>query len=117
MPKLAGIARISANSELLESLPGAELDLGGTERELKSGHRVYGSTEKIIPSTLTATIVWKNGTPIEDMRNFVDGVIIFEADIGESYSMENATITKTVKVKDESGEVTLEFGGDPAKKL
>ena len=116
MPKITGIARITANGELLESMPGAELDLGGSERELKSGFRVYGHTEKIAPAVLTVTIVWKNGTPIEDMRDFVDGVIIFESDIGESYSVENAVITKTVKVKDETGEVTLEFGGDPAKK-
>lgn len=115
MSKITGIARITANGELLETLPGAELDLGGEERELKSGHRVYGYTEKIMPSVLTTTIVWKNGTPVETLRNLVDGLIIFEADIGVSYSMENAVVTKTVKVKDESGEVTLEFGGDPAK--
>lgn len=117
MPKLTGIARITANGELLESMPGAELDLGGKEREMKSGHRVYGHTEKVVPSTLTCVIVWKNGTPIEDLRDIIDGVIIFESDIGESYSMENAVTTKTVKVKDESGEVNLEFMGDPAKPL
>lgn len=114
--KLAGIARIKVNGELLQSLPGAELDLGGFERELKSGYAVYGHTEKVMPSVLTCTIVWGNATPIEDLRNAVDSTITFEADIGVTYKVSNAVCTKTVKVKDESGEVTLEFGGDPAKK-
>lgn len=113
--KIGGIARIKVDGELLESLPGAELDLGGMERELKAGFRVYGHVEKVMPSMLTCTVVWKNETPIEDFRDLVDGLVLFESDNGKTYKVSNAVCTKTVKVKDESGEVTLEFGGDPAK--
>lgn len=116
MSKIAGIARIKANGELLESLPGAELDIGGFERELKSGHAVYGHVEKVMPSSVTCTIVWKFETPVEKLRDMVDGVILYEADNGVTYKISNAVLTKTIKLKDESGEVTLEFGGDPAKK-
>ena len=116
MSKLAGIARIKVNGELLQSLPGASLDLGGFERELKSGHAVYGHTEKVMPAMVTCTIVWANATPIEDLRNAVDSTITFEADNGITYKISNAVCTKTVKVKDGDGEVELEFGGDPAKK-
>lgn len=113
--KISGIARIKMDGELLESLPGAELDLGGVEREMKTGHRVYGYTEKVMPSVLTCSIVWKNETPIEDIRKLTDGLILFESDNGITYKVSNAVCTKTVKVKDESGEVALEFGGDPAE--
>lgn len=112
--KISGIARIKVDGELLESLPGAELDLGGFERELKSGHRVYGHTEKIVPSMLTCTIVWKNETPLETLRDTIGGVITFESDNGKKYKCSNMALLKTIKVKDESGEVPLEFGGDPA---
>lgn len=115
MSKITGIARIKVDGELLESIPGAELDLGGYERELKSGHRVYGYTEKVKPSDLQCTIVWKNVTPLEDLRNTVDGLITFESDVGKTYQIENAVILETPKVKDESGECPLHFGGDPAK--
>ena len=115
MARISGIARISVDGELLESLPGAELELGGKERELKSGHRVYGHTEKVVPSMLKCTIVWKNETPLETLRNLVDGLIIFESDNGKSYQMANAVILKPPTVKDENGEVPREFGGDPAE--
>ena len=66
MSKITGIARIKVNGELLESMPGAELDLGGYERTESVGHRVYGYTEKVMPSVLTCTFPWKAGAPIED---------------------------------------------------
>jgi len=115
MSKIAGIVRIKANGLLLESKPGATLDLGGKERELKAGHRVYGFTEKVVPAMCTCTVYWKAGTPLETLREMTEGLITFEADIGETYQISNATLTKTLKVKDETGEVDLEFGGDAAE--
>lgn len=116
MALITGIVRIKINGELLESKPGAELELGGKERELRSGHRVYGYTEKVVPSMLTCTVYWKAGTPIETWRNLTDGLVTFESDVGETYQINNATLLKTPKVKDESGEVDLEIGGDAAEK-
>jgi len=113
--KIAGIARIKVDGALLASMPGAELDLGGVERPEVTGHRVYGFTEKIMPSVLTCTIAWKFETPIEALRNLTEGLILFEADIGVTYKISNAWCSATVKVKDESGEITLEFKGDAAK--
>lgn len=117
MAKITGIVRLTMNGELLESLPEAELDLGGEEKESVSGHRVYGTRSKIMPSKLTCTVVWKNGSPIEDLRNFTDGTGIFQSDNGEAYTIDNLTRTAIPKVKGGSGEVDFEFEGDPAKKL
>jgi hypothetical protein len=113
--KLAGVARISVNGMLLESMPGAEIDLGGKEREQKVGRKVYGYMEKAIAATMTCTIVWKNGTPIEDIRNITEGLIVFEADIGVTYQIANAVLLKPPKFNDENGEWDLEFGGDTAE--
>lgn len=112
---ITGIARIKVDGELLESLPGAELDLGGYEAEAVTGHAVYGPREKVMPSVLTCTIAWKFETPIEKLRRLRNGVILFEADVGTTYRVNNAFTAKTVKVKDETGEITLEFQGEPAE--
>lgn len=117
MAKITGIARIKVDGELLESLPGAELDLGGMERDAKTGHRVYGYTEKVTPSTLTCSFPWKAGAPIEALRNMTEAVITFESDVGETYKVSNAFTSATLKVKDDDGEVPLEMKGDPAQLL
>lgn len=115
MSKITGIARIKMDGELLESMPGAELDLGGFEREEKTGHRLYGYTEKLMPAVLTCQIPWKAGAPIEAIRSLTDGVVLFESDAGETYKFSNAFTSSTVKVKDEDGMVDVEIKGDPAK--
>lgn len=118
MSLITGIVRIKVNGELLESKPEAELELGGKERELKSGHRVYGYTEKVVPSMLKCTIYWKAGTQalLETLRNLTDGLVTFESDVGETYQINNATLLKTPTVKGGDGEADLEIGGDPAEK-
>jgi hypothetical protein len=117
MAKLAGVVRVSANGELLETLPEAKLMLGGEENETVSGHRVYGARGKIVPSKLSITLVWKNGSPIETLRNMRDGTAVFEADIGEAYTVDGLNPTTTPEITGGSGEVTMEFEGNPAKKL
>ncbi len=101
----------------METLPEAELDLGGPATESVMGHRRYGSREKIMPSKLTCTMVWKAGAPIEDLRKLRDGTAVFESDVGESYTVDNMDIVNPPVLKGGSGEVPLEFEGDPAKKL
>jgi hypothetical protein len=115
MSKIAGIARIKVNGELLESLPGAKLRLGGVKRKPKSGHRFYGFCEEVVHSEMECTIVWKNETPIETIRNFTDGVINFEADNGITYMMAMASIEEPPELSDGEGEVPLKFFGDVAE--
>jgi hypothetical protein len=112
MAKISGIVRIKVNGELLESVEGATLDVGGFERELMSGHRVYGHKEKIIPSVLACKIVWKFETPIETLRNLIDGLATFESDNGITYQINNLVCTKPPKL---DSEIDWEFGGDPAE--
>lgn len=113
--RILGIARIKADGELLESLEGAELTLGGeVPNEEKVGHRYYGTTYKTEPGRVKCTIVWKNETPIEMLRTFFDGVVLWEGDQGITYKISNATIKGSLVAKDGSGEVDVEFVGNPA---
>jgi hypothetical protein len=112
-----GIVKIKVDAELLESKPGAELDLGGEERELRTGWKVYGFTRKIVASGLKATFYWKPGSPVEKIRKLTAGTVTFEGDAGDIYEVTNAVTLKTLKIKDETGEVDVEIGGDPAEAL
>lgn len=115
--RIAGIARIKVNGELLESIPGAEIEFGGeVVKDMKKGHRVYGPTYEVVPSKVTCSVVWKNETPIEDFRTLFQGVILFEVDNGITYKCSNMYLMGSPKAKDDSGEIDLEFQGDPAKK-
>lgn len=115
MAKISGIARIKVNGELLESLPGAKLRLGGVKRKPKTGHRFYGHVEEFVQGELECTIVWKNETPIEDLRNLTDGIINFESDNGKTYMMAQAVIEDPPELSDGEGEVPLKFFGDAAE--
>ena len=113
--KISGVARIKIDGELTESMPGAELDIGGFKREMVAGHTVYGYTEKVMPSELTMKIVWKNGTPIETFRNLTAGLITFESDNGVTYQISNCVCLDPPKLTDDKGEISLKFGGDAAE--
>lgn len=117
MPQITGVVRITIDGELLESLPDAELDLGGDSTKSVMGHKRYGHTVEVMPSKLTCTIVWKSITPLEKLRGLIDGTAIFESDAGMSYTVDNCTLTKPPVLKGGSGEVPLEFEGDPAKEM
>lgn len=117
MSQISGVARIKVDSELLESLPGATLRLGGVNRKPKTGHRVYGFSEEVVQSEVEVTIVRKNGTPIEKLRKATASLITFEEDIGKVYMIANAVLENPPELTDGEGEVKLKFFGDPAKEI
>lgn len=112
--KVSGIARIKVNADLLESLPGAELDLGGFKRTAVLGHSNYGPREELMPSELTFKIVWRNSTQVETLRNAVDALVTFESDNGQTYQIANAFTAETIKVGDKDNDVSVKMQGDPA---
>lgn len=113
MPGIAGTVRITINGVTQSSLPGAELELGGEERELVAGLFVYGTKAKIVPSKLTFSIPWMEGAPIESLRKAQDATAVFDSNVGPAYTIDNLSTLMPPKIKD--GEASIEMGGDPAK--
>jgi len=115
MPQVTGIVKVYVNGELVRSKEGAELDLGGYEREMVVGHAVYGPKQKLMPSVCTFVIAHTADYSLKDLGDVIGGTLRFECDSGVSYVMTQATVTKTLKVKGGDGEVEVEMQGDPAE--
>ncbi len=112
-----GIAKVKVDGELLESLPGAKIDLGGTEREPVVGSfSVHGYVEKIKPALVECEISVGEGTDVKKLTDLVDATVQFECDTGQTYVVNNAFSTLTgVITEGEGGKVPLAFSGDPAE--
>lgn len=112
-------AWIKAGGALLETLPGAKLDLGGNERAPVVGnHSVHGYSETVKPAVLTCEISLTQGYSLEQLRNLVDATVTYEADTGQTYVMRGAFVSKTLSVSaGDGGKVALEFSGDPAQEM
>jgi len=114
MAKVTGIVKVYVNGTLHRSLEGASLDLGGYEREMVTGHSVYGYKEKVMPSACEFVLAHIADVTLTDLGKVVAGTLRFECDSGVTYLVTNACVTKTLKVKGGDGEVEVEMQGDPA---
>lgn len=112
-------AYIKTDGALLETMPGAKLDMGGNERTpVEGGNAMLGYSEKIKPGMLTCEIVLKQGTSLAKLSKIVDATITYEADTGQTYVIRHAYCAKTLSVTaGDGGKVALEFCGDPAEEM
>ena len=112
-------AYIKTDGALLETLPGAKLDLGGIERAPVPGsHSITGYTETIKPSMLTCEISLAQGDSLAALQKIKDATVTYEADTGQTYVMRAAFVTKTISITAaDGGKVALEFAGDPAQEM
>ena len=109
--KHLGKAYIKMDGALLESMPGATLDLGGDERTpLIGANAVLGYTVKPHPAKLDCKIALGTATKLEDFRTATNVTITFEADTGQTWNMANAVCMNPPVVGDgDGGHVPLSF--------
>ena len=114
-----GKAYIKMDGALLETLPGAKLDLGGVTREPVIGNnKVLGYAEKPKESMLECEIAVGRATDLEQFRQATDVTVTFEADTGQVWSIRNAWLVDPPQVSDsEGGKVPLKFAGPPADQV
>ncbi len=109
MAQVAGRVFITLNGQRLRSKEGASLEAGGIEREAAiSDSGVDGYTEKITAPKVDCKISLTGDVKLADLQAFRDGTLVFEADIGRTYTLTNAWCATPPKV--EKGEVSLTFG-------
>ena len=114
--QITGIIFVKVDGALQQSLPGAKLSLGGKERTMVTGHKVYGYTEKVVPATGTFEIAHKAGLDLVALQAKVDSTLEFISDTGDTYMVRNAVCTKPTELAEE-GKSPFEFSGDPAEKI
>ena len=117
--KAHSVAYIKVDGAMLETLPGAKLDLGGWERAPVMGSgKIHGYSEVLKPSVLTCEISLTQGRSLAQLQAIVDATSTYEADTGQTYVQRNAFVAKTLTVTEgEGGKVALEIMGDPAEEM
>lgn len=108
---------IKLDGELLSSMPGAKLDMGGIVREPVVGSAgVYGYAEKLKEATVECEISFNGNTDVKKIHDATDVTITFECDNGKVFIVRNAfSLEPPTLSEGEGGKVALKFAGQPAE--
>ena len=91
MAKLLGSADIVVDGDVLQTLPGATLDIGGAVRAARNGTRtVHGYSETVKESTIECEITLPAGYSVKRLHDITEAVISFQCDSGQSYVIRGA---------------------------
>lgn len=119
MAKKLGKAFIKIDGKMLESMPGAKLDIGGNERTTVVGsNAVQGYFETPKQSKVECEISVGKETRLAEMRDWDKVTISFECDTGQLYVVQGAWLTNTPEMTaSEGGRVPLTLEGPPAEEM
>lgn len=102
--KRFGMAYIRVDGELLETMPGASIDIGGVERNNVDGdNEVLGFSERPVPAVIECEISMGPHTSLEKIRQITDATVTFECDTGQKYVCANAWVSNTLKATSGEG--------------
>ena len=119
MGKRLGKAVVKADGKAFDSLPGAKIDIGGTERgTVVGGNKVLGYSETPKQSKVELEISVGKDTSLEELRAMDNVTISFECDTGQQYVVQGAWLTNTPEATaQDGGKVPLTFEGPPAEEM
>lgn len=113
--QIFGIAKIKANGKLFPSMPGANIQIGGTTRTSVVGHEVYGYSEQVTPAMVQCVMAARNDLSVREINDMVDVQIRFECDSGQVYVVEGAWNSSPPTITDNGQGVQCQFEGPPAR--
>ena len=119
MAKLLGSADIVVDGDVLQTLPGATLDIGGAVRTARNGTRsVHGFSETIKEATVECEITLPEGYSVKRLHDVTGATISFQCDSGQSYVIREAWCSEPPKINDgDDAKVTAMFAGPPAEEV
>lgn len=114
-----GKAYIKVDGELLETMPGAKIDIGGDKRDpIVGSHTVHGFAEAIQPARVECEISVGASTSLAKLRAITNATVTFECDTGQVYIVRNAWVAETLSVTEgEGGKVPIVLMGPPAEEM
>ena len=113
--QVLGTAIIRIDGKSIRSKPGAGIELGGFERtEVLADGVMIGYSQKPLPAKITATLAHVSSAQYGKMRDMTDVSLVFECDNGARYTVQSAFLVRPPKITGDSGEVEVEFMGQPA---
>lgn len=117
MAKFLGRATITVDGVVLNSMPGASIDIGGVKRTavtLDNGK--VGFSEEPMPSQVDCNIAVDKNTSLAEIRDWDDVTIGFACDTGQRYVIAGAFSMNPPKATaKDGGSVPLSFSGPPAE--
>lgn len=118
MQKL-GKAYIKHDGNLLETNPGASIDIGGVTRTTVMGNNsVLGFAEQPKQSVVSCQISLGAQTSLEQLRALSGVTITFECDTGQTYVVRDAwLVNPPVATDGAGGAIPLQFEGPPAEEM
>ncbi|OHD24769.1 MAG: hypothetical protein A2Y38_07745 [Spirochaetes bacterium GWB1_59_5] len=119
MAKKLGKAIIKVDGKVLQTLPGAKIDIGGSERTTVVGaNEVQGFFETPKQGKLECDITVGAETSLDELRKIEKATISFECDTGQIYVGRDWWLTNTTELTaSEGGKVPLVLEGPPAEEM
>ncbi len=103
MPQLIGKVTIKVAGNTLNSMAGAKLNLGGSEREPVMGaNKMLGFSSKPVAGMIDCEVALAKGQSLKAL-DFEDATVTFIADTGQVWSGANAFLSGTLELTAESG--------------
>lgn len=116
--RVQGRFQIKANGKLLETHPGATLDIGGSTRETVTGaNAVHGFKESIKPAKVECEISVKGSTSLAEIRNWDDITVTVESDTGQTWVVSHGWVTEPPTTTDNDGKAKIVIEGPPAEEM
>lgn len=116
--RVMGKAQIKADGQLLDTLPGATLDIGGETRTTVVGaNRVLGFTGAVAQSKLECEIAVKAQTSLAAIGRWEDLTVTFEADTGQTWVISHGWVTNPPTTTDNDGKAKVVIEGPPAEEM
>lgn len=115
MAKYLGRVAVRFNGLVLDSKPGASIDLGGTQRDSVVNEHTMGYTESPKPGSVECELALKAGDSVDQFRNVTNATLVFETDTGQRYIVRNAYVSDTLSIS--ASGVKLKFMGDAAQEM
>jgi len=119
MAKKLGKVIIKVDGRVLESMPGAKIDIGGDERTTVVGaNKVLGFSETPKPSRVECEVAVGKETRLAELRGWDNVTISAVCDTGQNYVGQGCWLTNTPNMSaGEGGRVPLVFEGGPLEEM
>lgn len=118
MSQRLGKVRLKVAGALVDSMPGATLDLGGNTRNpVIGGNKVLGYAETPKEARVEFQVSVARGTSLQAFDT-TDATITFESDTGQVWSLANAWLVEPPKLTaSEGGPVQLVYAAERAEEI
>ena len=118
MPKSIGIVKVKIDGKLLNSKPGASIDIGGATRSAVEADQPGFFSESQKPSRIECDMVVDKDFSADELRRAEDITATFEADTGQTWVVNHAyVVDPPVITGGNNGGTKVVIEGPPAQEM